>query len=551
MKYIELCRVYEKLESTTKNLEKRDIAAELFEKSGKKDLRFLVLGVMGKVFPDAYQKELGIASKMMIKAISHAFGIKEGKVIEYYKEEGDLGRAAEKLMPNKKQKTLMKKDLTVDKIFKNLRKLPHLTGHGSQDKKISHLKELLSYAKPVETRYIVRTVLGEMRIGVGRGTVRDALSKAFSVPAEKVERAYNLLTDYGEVASIIKGEGEKGLENVDIEIGRPMKVMLAEASPGLESALKSAVNPVLEIKFDGARVQIHKKNGKVKVFTRRLEDVTEQFPDIVDISKKALKGDCIVEGEAIGLTENKKNLVPFQKLSRRIQRKYDIKEMVEKIPVKVKLFDIVYLNGKNLMDNTQQKRRELLEKTVNETEGIELAKELKTKDIEKAQKFYDDALKNNQEGLMIKNLNATYQPGKRVGYWYKVKPVMETLDVVITSAEWGTGKRAHWLSSYTLSVRDPHTDELLKIGKMGSGLTEKQLEDMTKRLKKLITKEEGRTAIVQPEIVVEVLYNEIQKSPNYDSGYALRFPRLKRIREDKSPDEADTVERVAKLYEQQ
>lgn len=552
MLYKNLCNYYERLESTTKNLEKRDIVCELLKSAKKEEIEELALASMGRVFPISVDKDLGIAGKMMEKIIASSFGASEQEVTKKYKELGDLGETAEYFSNNKKQETLIQQKLTVKKVYKNLKELPEITGKGSQKKKMDLIKELLVSSKPKEARYIVRTTLGEMRVGVGEGTVRDAIAKAFEVDKEKVESAFNLLTNYGKVAKLAKEKGEKGLEVVEMQIGKPIKVMLAENSSTLEEALEDAENPAIEYKYDGMRVELHKKDDKVKVFTRRLEDVTKQFPDIVKFSKEAIKvKKCIIEGEVVGLTPDKKELIPFQKLSRRIHRKYEIEEMIKAIPVRVELFDIIYKDEKNLMNKTQKERRKILEKTVKETNEVKIAKQLITDNLEKAQKFYKEALDAGHEGLMVKNLNAKYKPGKRVGYWYKVKPILETLDLVIIGAEWGTGKRGKWLSSYSLGIKDPETGNFLEVGKLGSGLTEEQLGEMTERLKPLIIESSGREVKIKPKIVIEVKYNEIQKSPNYSSGYALRFPRLERFREDKGPEDVDTTERLKKLYEKQ
>ncbi|MFB6088975.1 MAG: ATP-dependent DNA ligase, partial [Candidatus Aenigmatarchaeota archaeon] len=316
---------------------------------------------------------------------------------------------------NKRQRTLQSQKLTVGKVYDNLRKLPEVTGTGSQDRKKDLIKELLVSASPKEARYVVRTALGEMRIGVGEGTVRDSIAKAFDVEAEDVEYAHNLLTDYGDVSRISKVEGEGGLKEVDLELGRPFKVILAENAPTLEEALENAEDPAIEYKYDGMRTQIHKDGDEVTVFTRRLENVTHQFPDLVRMVKESIDTDkCIIEGEAVGLSSDGKELVPFQKLSRRVHRKYDIEEMINKIPVRLELFDVVYAEGKNLMDKSQRDRRGELEEIVKESDEVRLAKQLVTDDLEKAQKFYKEALDAGQEGLMIKNLNAEYKPGKRV-----------------------------------------------------------------------------------------------------------------------------------------
>jgi DNA ligase-1 len=554
MEYSVLSDVYEKLESTSAKLKKTDILAELFSKTPPELLPKVVLLSIGRVFPSYSQAELGVATQLMLRAISKATGFSTRKLEEMFKETGDLGLTIEKCIKDKKQTILFKKPLTVEKVFDNLQKIAFATGAGSQERKLNLIAELLVSAKPEEARYIVRTVLGELRIGVAEGIVRDAIAKAFNVDAKLVETAWNRLPDYGEIAKVARERGNAGLKKVKLEVGKPIQVLLAEKAPNLEEAMEKFENVGIEWKYDGARCQIHKKDDHIWLYTRRLEDVTNQFPDLVKLAKKGLKvKECIVEGEILGINPKTGKPLPFQKLSQRIQRKYEIDEMIKKIPIQINLFDVVYVDGKMLFDEPLRKRREILERIVDVIPGkFQLAEQLITKDLKKAEKFYRDALEAGQEGVMVKNLDSKYQPGRRVGYWLKVKPIMETLDLVIIGAEWGTGKRARWLSSYILACRDPDTGKFLSCGMMGTGLTEEQFQKMTDTLKPLIIEEKGRSVKIKPKVVVEVGYEEIQKSPNYESGYALRFPRLIRDRTmDKGPEEADTIERVEELFKSQ
>jgi len=546
MLYSRLVAVYEKTEATTKKLEKRDILAELYKHCPQENLYQVVLLSMGLVSLDA---ELGIAREMMLRVISKAYGIGDEQVTKKFKETGDLGLVAEYFSKNKKQTTLLKRELTVDMVFDNLKKLPDITGSGSQDRKISLISELLGHAKPNEARYIVRTVLGEMRIGIAAGIVRDAIAKAFDKEVKEVEQVYDTIGDFGAVAELAK----KGKLKAEIQVGRFVRVMLAERSPGLKEALDEFEHAALELKYDGFRMQIHKQQDKITLFSRRMENVTKQFPDIVLLAKECINArETIVEGEVLAVDE-KGNPKSFQTLSRRIQRKYDIEKTVKDIPVQVNLFDMIYFNGHEMMSQALNERWKKLKSILKEKKGkFQLAEHIETKNFNEANKFYQYSLKKGQEGLMVKNLEAKYQPGKRVGYWLKVKPIMEPLDLVITGATWGEGKRAKWLSSLLLSCRDDKTGKFLATGMMGSGLTEEQLEDITKRIKPLITKEHGRDVDIKPEIVIEVAYEEIQRSPKYPTGFALRFPRLLRFREkEKRPEDVNTTRDIEELFRQQ
>jgi DNA ligase-1 len=564
MDYSLIVEYYEKLESTTSKLKKTEILADALKKTPADLLPKVVLLFKGRVFPTFEQKELGIATQMMIKAISKASGFKQAEVEKIFTKTGDLGLTAEKCLKKRKQETLFRKKLTVEFVFNNLRKLATITGEGSQEKKLNLIAELLVSSKPKEARYIVRTILEELRVGAAEGIIRDAIVQAFLLKeghtkkdkekaTEAVNYAWNVLSDFGEVAKIAKEKGISGLKKVKIQIGKPIQVMLGLAAKNIESVVKEFGKIIAEWKYDGMRTQIHKKGNKIWVFTRRLEDVTKQFPDIVELCKKGLKAEeCIVEGESIGIDTKTGMPIPFQKLGQRIHRKYDIEKMVKEIPVQVNLFDIVYLNGKMLLDKPLKERRKILEKVVKVIpEKFQLTKMIFTDDVKKLEKFYQEALDAKQEGLMLKVPDAKYTFGRHVGTMYKIKPIMETLDCVIVGAMWGEGARAKWLTSYELAVRDPDTGKFLRCGKLSTGLTEEEYKTMTKALKKLIVSEKGKKVEVRPSIVIEAGYQEIQKSPNYESGFALRFPRFIRLREDKNADEADTIERLKALYKSQ
>ncbi|MCD6371852.1 MAG: ATP-dependent DNA ligase [Candidatus Aenigmarchaeota archaeon] len=561
MKYKVLADCYEELERTSSKLMKIKILAELYLKASEKDLPKIVLLSQSRVFPKYVEIELGMATQLTMRAIARATGFSEREVERFYRELGDLGLTAERCVKNKKQATLFKKTLTVDYVFKRLQDIGKAVGEGSQEKKLMILTELLLNSEPKEAKYIIRTVLGELRIGVAGGIVRDAIAEAFLVKkgipkakaVEAVEYAWNVLSDFSEVAVIALTAGLQGLKNVKPVLGRPIQVMLGIKAESIEEVLKRHPKVIVEYKYDGMRLQVHKRGNKVWLFTRRQENVTKQFPDIVEYIQKYIKAEeCIVEGEAWPIDPKTKTPLPFQKLSQRIQRKYDIHKMMKEIPVQLNLFDMVYLDGKTLFDKPLIERIKILGSIVKQVQGkIMIAERIITSDLKEIEEFYHKALRLKQEGIMIKNPNSPYIFGRHVGGWYKIKPTMETLDLVIVGATWGEGRRAKWLSSYVLAVRDPDTGEFLTCGMMGTGLTEEQFEKMTQILKPLIIEESGREVKVKPKIVVEVGYQEIQKSPNYESGYALRFPRLIRVRNDKGPEDVDTLNRLAELYKSQ
>lgn len=564
MDYSILSGRYEKLEKISSKLAKTDIIAEFIKSVPSRELPKIVLLLQGRVFPSHSEYELGIASQMMLKAISKASGISLAKVEDMFKKTGDLGLTAEQCVRVKKQSSLLKKKLTIDHVFENLQKLATITGEGSQDKKLNLIAELIISSQPQEARYIVRTILGELRVGAAEGIIRDAIVNAFladeksskeekAKATEAVENAWSLLNDYGQVAEISKEKGVKGLQKVGIQLGKPIQVMLGLAAEKIEDVVNEFGEIIAEYKYDGMRVVIEKKENHFWLFTRRQEDVTKQFPDIVELARKCLKAEeCIVEGEALGIDAKTGYPLPFQALSQRVHRKYDIEKLVKEIPVQVNLFDAVYINGKSLFNTPLSERRKELAKILYPIKDkFQLAKSMVTNDVKKLENFYEDAVKARQEGLMLKVPNTSYVFGRHVGTMYKIKPTMENLDLVIISATWGEGIRTKWLTSYELACRDPDSGKFLSCGNMSTGLSEEEYEMMTKELKKLITSEKGKTAIVKPKIVLEVAYQEIQKSPNYESGFGLRFPRFVRIRDDKGPNEVDTIERIKKLYSSQ
>ncbi len=581
MHYSKLVEVYEKVEPA-KRLEQTYIISEFLKGISLEDLGDTILLIEGRIFPRWDEREIGIASKLMVKAISLASGETKEKIISEWKKTGDLGTVCCNFIKKKKQFTLGTQDLTTKKILKNLRELATIEGHGSVDRKMQLVAELLTSAKPNEAKYIARTILDDMRIGVGEGTIRDAIVWAFfgkelemaynkeenkieienrekyNEYADAVQRAYDLTNDFAPVAEAAKKNGLKGLEEVEMIIGIPIKVMLALKVDDVSEAFERCGKPAeVEFKYDGMRMQIHKDDNKIKIFTRRLENVTEQFPEVVECVKKYVDGKKVVlDSEAVGYNKKTGKYLPFQNISQRIKRKYGIEKMSEEMPVEVNVFDIINHGGKSVANKPLFERKKLLEKIIkNAPKRIVLAKSIITDKEKEVEDFYKEALELGNEGLMIKKLDAPYKPGGRVGFMVKLKPTKENLDLAIIGAEWGEGKRSEWLSSYTLACISD-SGEFLEVGKVSTGLKEKREEglsfaEMTDLLKPLIKKDEGREADVKPKIVIEVGYEEIQKSPTYSSGYALRFPRVIQLREDKGAEDAASLSMVENFYNKQ
>ncbi|ASJ01684.1 ATP-dependent DNA ligase [Thermococcus gorgonarius] len=552
MRYSELTELYRRLEKTTLKTLKTKFVADFLKKTPEDLIEVVPYLILGKVFPDWDERELGVGEKLLIKAVAIATGVPEREIENSIKDTGDLGESVALALKKRKQKSFFSQPLTIKRVYDTFVKIAEAQGEGSQDRKMKYLANLFMDAAPEEGKYIARTVLGTMRTGVAEGILRDAIAEAFKVKPELVERAYMLTSDFGYVAKIAKLEGNEGLSKVEIQVGKPIRPMLAQNAASVKDALlEMGGEAAFEIKYDGARVQIHKDGDKVTVYSRRLENVTRSIPEVVEAIRNSLKPErAIVEGELVAVGEGGRPR-PFQYVLRRFRRKYNIEEMVEKIPLELNLFDVMFIDGESLIETKFIERRKKLEEIVKTSEKIKLAEQLITKNVEEAEAFYKRALELGHEGLMAKRLDSIYEPGNRGKKWLKIKPTMENLDLVIIGAEWGEGRRAHLLGSFLVAAYDPNSGEFVPVGKVGSGFTDEDLVEFTKMLKPLIVREEGKFVEIEPKVVIEVTYQEIQKSPKYKSGFALRFPRYVALREDKSPEEADTIERVAQLYELQ
>ncbi|MFW5847050.1 MAG: ATP-dependent DNA ligase [Nanoarchaeota archaeon] len=570
MLYSKLSETYKELESTTKRLEKTSILSKFLISLTKDDSEIIYL-LTGNVFPNYDASKIGISEQLVIRALGKVTGDNKEKINNQWKKIGDLGLVSEKLIKAKSQSTLHSSVLKTSKVLENLRKLPELEGQGTINKKISLISELLSSAKPLEAKYLVRTILGDLRIGIQESTIRDAMADAFFKESEKIQAkkkiqsALDKSNDLGKVFSLVKKSSFKSLDNVSIELGKPIKVMLAQKAPSISEGMKAVGAPcAVEYKYDGFRLLIHKHpDGKVELFTRRLENVTEQFPEVQEYVIKYVKGKSfILDSEAVGFDKKTKEYKPFQEISQRIRRKYNISELQKKLPIEVNVFDIIYYNGKSMLNKPLKERSELIRKIItNKPYKIITSKQIITNNEKRATKFYKKALEDNQEGVMFKNLNAIYQPGSRVGHMLKIKPEERDLDLVITGGEWGTGKRSGWLTSFIISCHDNKKQSYREIGKVATGLKEKKsdkskpddltYEELTEKLRPLIKKEKGRSVEIKPAVVLSVTYQEIQKSPNYSSGFALRFPRFTALRPDKSSKDVSTLDEIKKDYENQ
>jgi len=545
----ELC---EKLEGMKKRIPMVNLVADFLKSLEPKEVEPAVSMILGRALPKGSQQTLEVSWATLSEIIRRITEVDWRVFMDAFSKTGDIGAATKVVFENsrvKRQMPLFERALTITDVRESFEAIAEATGHGSREKKERLIETLLSSASPLEAKYLVKIIIGEMRTGFHEGLMEQAVSAAFHVPLDMVQRASMVLGDIGSVAAIAKTEGKEGLSKVGFKVFRPVRLMLAQMVNDVAEALKEhGGKTAFEYKLDGARVQIHKHGEIVKIFSRRLTDVTESLPEIAEAVKNNVKAEeAILEGEVIAV-DNEGHPLPFQHLMRRFKRVHEVEDMTEAIPVKLFLFDILYLNGQSLIALPYVQRRQILAENAGE---IPLTKQTITGSVEEAEQFLKEATSAGHEGLMAKKIDSDYVPGIRGKRWLKIKPTLEPLDLVIVAAEYGYGRRRGWLSDYYLAARDAETGEFLTVGKTFKGLTDAEIIEMTKRLKELVIKEEPRRVFVVPKIVVEVAYNEIQKSPKYKCGMALRFARITRIRDDKTPEEADTIQRVKEIYKSQ
>lgn len=551
MRYSELVEIYEKIAGTTKKLEKTKIIAEFLPRlKGHEEWIYLL---RGRVFADYDSRELGISTQLVIKAIAQATGASNTKVVEMFTKQGDLGDVASILVQHKKQAPLISRELSVEHVLNSLRAVCVIEGKGAVDKKMSIVSELISSSSPEEAKYLMRTLIGDLRVGVADAILLDAIVETFFAGEnemhEKVEYASDLINDFAEILKLAF-KGKQAFSHINFEAGRPVKVMLPVKVTEISEAFRICGKPVaVEHKYDGFRMIITSNGKEIKLFTRRLEDVTKQFPDVVSCIKQHVKAkEFILDSEVVGYDKDKKRYTPFEAISQRIKRKYDIEKLIEKLPVEVNVFDVLYADGKEILERPFSKRREILEGLIVPKQWIiRLSRQIVTSDEKEVEKFYKNALKIGEEGIMFKKLDAPYRPGRRVGYMVKLKPEVADLDLVIVGAEYGTGKRSGGLTSFIVACKS--NGEFLEVGRVSSGLKEKEGEGTTykeldKILQKIVIKENGNSVIVKPKVIVSVTYQNVQHSPSYSSGFALRFPRITHYRPERGTGDIATLEDI-------
>jgi DNA ligase-1 len=494
--------------------------------------------VQGRVFPAWDDTKLDVGPALLYGALGLAGDETEDGIEERVAETGDVGDVAAELDLSG-QVTFGATEATVGEVREVLRKVAEGEGKGSEETKKRELANLFMGASPLGAKYLARLVLGEMRLGVGEGTVRDAVAEAFGVDTALVERGLMVKNDVGEVAEVARDEGDEGLARLEMSLGRPVKPMLAQTGD-LVGFFETHDEAVVEWKYDGARLQIH-VGDETRLFSRSLEDLTDSLPDVVETVERDAASDVILDAEVVAVEDGEP--LPFQEVLRRLRRKYRVDEMRDEVELGVHVFDVLY-DGGAVIDEPLRERYDRLDGIVDETR----ARVSFIDDAEEVRRERREAVKAGHEGVMVKNPESAYTPGARGGDWLKMKPEPETLDLVVTGGEWGEGRRASFVGSYLLSARTD--DGYETVGKVATGLTDENLEALTDRFEELIVTEDGKEIEFKRSVVFEVEYEEIQRSPEYASGYALRFPRFVRVRDDKDAEDADTVEKIERLYKQ-
>ena len=577
MEYSRVAEAYEKMEKTRKRLELIDILTKLLVDTPTEMIEKIVYLTQGKIKPDFYGIELGMSDKLVIRALEKTTSMSSNEIQEQYNKIGDLGEVTKIALEKKAQTTLIKQELTVERVHKTFEDIATTTGHGSIEMKLAKLSGLLSDCSPIEGKYIIRTFTGILRLGIADYTVLDALSIAFTndkANRKYLEKAYNISGDLGKVAKTVAQEGLDELNKIKITVGNPIRPMLAERLSSADEIIKKIKGKAgIEYKLDGERLQIHLNKQVVKIFSRSLENITAHYPDVERIMKKLKIENMIIEAEAVAIDNKSNNFLPFQELMHR-RRKHLIEEAVKNYPISINLFDILYLNDKDLTDHTYKKRREILENITKKSKDLNIIKQTITDNPEKINNFLEKSIEEGCEGLVIKDLNGTYRAGAREYLWIKLKKeynteMSDTLDLVVIGGIYGKGKRVNTYGALLLASYDKESNKFRSFCKVGTGFTDENLRLIYDKLQKnkinekYITIDSKMQADVwfKPNLVIEISGTEITLSPIHTSnkneirknfGLALRFPIFTgRIREDKLPQDVTTTMEIRKLYEKQ
>ena len=578
MKFSIISDAFQKMEVTSKRLELTDILVGLIKEIPEDVISKAVYLIQGKLRPNFEGVELGIAEKLVMKAMSKSSGIPLKKIEEDYNKGGDLGQTAENILQQKIQTTFSSETVTLERVYETLLKIANLEGKGSQEMKMRYVSSILNDATPQEAKFILKILLGTLRLGIAENTVMDALAIAFTGEKENrevIENAYNVSSDLGKVAQVVSTGGIEHIRKFQIQLFNPIRPMLADRIKSGEETVKKFQNDfAAEYKLDGERAQIHKQKDTIMIFSRSLENITSYYPDIVEkISKLIISDDVILEAEVVAMNTNSGDFLPFQELMHR-RRKYEIDEAVTKYPITVNFFDVLFSNGKNCMEMEYMERRKLLEKIIKEDDFARLIPMSIINNEEQILEVLENSINSGCEGLMLKHLNSTYRAGIRGSNWLKLKreyqnDLGDSLDLVVIGAFFGKGRRTGKYGTLLLATYNDEEDVFPSICKVGTGFSDESLDQLYQILSPKVTLKKNPRIIsdmaadmwFEPELVIEIVASEITQSPihksasdkiNENTGLALRFPKFTgKIRTEKNAEDASTDEEVIALYKVQ
>jgi DNA ligase-1 len=578
MDFAIIAEIFQKMEATTKRTELTSLLVELIKNTPNELIAKAVYLLQGILKPSFEGLELGIAEKLAIRAIAKSSGISVKKIQNEYNIGGDLGETASNILKLKTQTTFVAEPITLERVYETLLKIANLEGKGSQDLKIKYISSLLNDATPTEGKFVLKILLGVLRLGIAENTVMDALAIAFTGKKEnrmQIEDAYNVSSDLGKVSEIIANQGIDGIKKFKIALFNPIRPMLADRVISEEEAVKKISNKfAAEYKLDGERVQIHKKDDKIILFSRSLEKITQYYPDIVENVGKSLNTkEGIFEAEIVAINENTGEFLPFQELMHR-RRKNKLEKAVQEYPITVNFFDVLYLNGENCLVLPYQQRRKIIEEIVSEDKLSKLIPMTIVETENDVRDVLENSINSGCEGLMLKVLDAPYRAGMRGSNWLKLKreyrnELGDSLDLVVVGAFFGRGRRTGKYGTLLLATYNITNDTFPTICKVGTGFTDDSLDQLYQILSnKVILKKNPKVSSemeadvwFEPELVIEVVASEITLSPIHKTalniirkgtGLALRFPKFTgKIRMEKSTEDASTDEEVLSLYKGQ
>jgi len=578
MEFSIIAEIFERMESTTKRIELTNLLVELLKKTPKKIIPNAVYLLQGIIRPNFEGVELGVAEKLAIRAISKSSGLSIKKIEDDYKKCGDLGITASNILKLKTQTTFTAEKITLERVYETLFRIAKLVGKGSQDLKMKYISSLLNDATPLEAKFVLKILLGTLRLGIAENTIMDALAIAFTGKKEnkeQIENAYNVSSDLGKVSLLIATDGIDEIKKFKISLFSPIRPMLADRVKSEKEAIKKMPERfAAEYKLDGERVQIHKQANDVVLFSRRLENITQYYPDIVENVKKSLSvNEGVFEAEIVPVNENTGEFLPFQELMHR-RRKYKLEKAISQYPITVNFFDVLYFDKKDCLNLEYSERRKILEKLVNEDNFSKLVPMLLVKNENEIEDFLENSINSGCEGLMLKTLDAPYRAGARGSNWLKLKreyrnELGDSLDLIVIGAYFGRGRRTGLYGTLLLGTYNPDKDNFPSVCKVGTGFTDESLDQLYQILSNKITLKKNSRVVsemeadvwFEPELVLEIVASEITLSPIHKtglnlirkgSGFALRFPKFTgKIRYEKAVEDASTDEEVLTLYKGQ